>query len=59
MTDDTITKDIKQEIIKRGTEYQGGNDKKWRACSISFDLALLGFSIDIDTIYDLLKAEGI
>jgi len=54
-----MTKDIKQEIIKRGKEYQGGNDKKWRACSISFDLALLGFSIDIDAIYDLLEVEGI
>ena len=54
-----MTNDIKQEIIKRGKEYQGGNDKKWRACSISFDLALLAISVDIDAIYDLLEAEGI
>jgi hypothetical protein len=59
MTNDTLTKDIKQEIIKRGNEYKGGNDKKWRACSISFDLALLAISVDIDAIYDLLEAEGI
>jgi hypothetical protein len=54
-----MSEDLKQQIIKRGKEYNGGKDKKWRACSISFDLALLAISVDIDEIYQLLEAEGL
>ena len=58
-TKQAMSEDLKQQIIKRGKEYNGGKDKKWRACAISFDLALLAISVDIDEIYQLLEAEGL